>query len=317
MKPVFIISLDCEGKWGLADVLTDASNEYLSNENLICAYGRLLELLVQYSVKATFAFVGALTFSVPEYEASRDLFSGRGYQGKDWLAPFKEQAAEGNFEGWLCPELLEMAKSSDHEIATHGFSHLPFDERTVQRKDIVSELSAIEKWRVMKGVTVSTMVFPRNISGFLPELSRLGLIGFRNKTIVSNKKLPKPLTSMIRELSPWPKSQTHSHPSQKAGQSILAIPGGFFFNWRCGPGRFVPKLHTVNRWKKIIDHGIHHGNVVHLWVHPHNFIKGVGQFAVLESVLQYLDQKRKEGRIVNMTQEQYVSYVESSVRNHS
>ncbi len=317
MKPVFIISLDCEGKWGLADVLNDTSNEYLSNKNLIYAYGRLLELFSQYSVKATFAFVGALTFSVAEYEASSDLFADRVYQGKDWLAPFKKQYAEGNVDGWLCPELLEMAMSCDHEIATHGFSHLPFEERAVQLEDIDSELSAIKKWQEMKRVKVNTMVFPRNIRGFVSELSELGLVGFRNKTIVSNKKLPKLFYSIIRELAPWPKSQSHSHLIQRTGQSMLSIPGGFFFNWRCGPGRFIPKIHTVSRWKKIIDHAMHHGQVVHLWTHPHNFIKGVGQFAVLESVLQYLDQKRNDGRIVNMTQEQYVSYVGSSLRNHA
>ena len=317
MKPVFIISLDCEGKWGLADVLTDDRNHYLRNENLICAYSRLLKLFGQYAVKATFAFVGALTLSVAEYKAAGDLFSERIYKERDWLAPFKQQSAEGCFEGWLCPELLEMVRRCDHEIATHGFSHLPFEEGIVSPEAIDKELSAIEKWRAMKGLDVTTMVFPRNIKGFFPELSKIGLVGFRNKTIVGNQKFPKPLKSMIRESFPWPKSQPHSNLIQKTEQNIQPIPGGFFFNWRFGPGRYIPKMHTVSRWKKIIDHAICYGNVVHLWAHPHNFINGIGQFEVLEKVLHYMDQKRKEGRIVNMTQEQYVSYMRSSLGKHS
>src|SRR5688500_11776929 len=58
MAARFILSLDCEGKWGVADLLSPANHAALSSERLVQAYSKIVALLDEYNVPATFAFVG-------------------------------------------------------------------------------------------------------------------------------------------------------------------------------------------------------------------------------------------------------------------
>ncbi len=49
-----IISLDCEGKWGMADHITDHHRRCFTNANLDRAYQVTLTLFDKWDVEATF-----------------------------------------------------------------------------------------------------------------------------------------------------------------------------------------------------------------------------------------------------------------------
>ena len=53
----FLLSFDCEAKWGMADCLTEHHHEALTNEHLLGAYSQILGILEAWKVKATFAFM--------------------------------------------------------------------------------------------------------------------------------------------------------------------------------------------------------------------------------------------------------------------
>ena len=165
-KPIFIISFDCEGKWGVSDRLTSYHDSYITNHNLIIIYQKLVKLLSKYEIIGTFAFVGALTLSEQECSENKDLFSPRLFNGSNWLEPFLNQYNIGNTDGWLCPEIFDIISNASHEIATHGFCHVPFSEGAISLDAIKNELTAINAWRKIKGVRANTLVFPRNIIGF-------------------------------------------------------------------------------------------------------------------------------------------------------
>ena len=55
----FVVSLDCEGKFGMADKISDFHNRHLTDQNLRKVYSGLVELFDRYEIRATFAFVGA------------------------------------------------------------------------------------------------------------------------------------------------------------------------------------------------------------------------------------------------------------------
>ena len=57
-KPNFIISLDCEGKWGTVGL--SKIQEKLNSHNLNYVYKKINNLLLKYEMPATFAFVMAL-----------------------------------------------------------------------------------------------------------------------------------------------------------------------------------------------------------------------------------------------------------------
>ena len=65
---------------------------------------------------------------------------------------------------------------------------------------------------------------------------------------------------------------------------MVAIPAGFFFNWRFGLRRIVPPAVTELRWRNLLNRCAREGGVVHLWLHPHNLITGPGTAPVLSSV---------------------------------
>ena len=74
-KACFIISLDCEGKWGFADRIGPSHDQVLTHQNLHKAYDSILRTLVDYNLKATFAFVAAFTLSEQDYLRQKIWFS--------------------------------------------------------------------------------------------------------------------------------------------------------------------------------------------------------------------------------------------------
>ncbi|SVE06845.1 uncharacterized protein METZ01_LOCUS459699, partial [marine metagenome] len=60
-KAIFILSFDCEGKWGMADIIDNNIDSSITNQNLTMAYRSILALLDKHKIKGTFAFVAALT----------------------------------------------------------------------------------------------------------------------------------------------------------------------------------------------------------------------------------------------------------------
>lgn len=63
MTARFILSLDCEGKWGGADHLTPADHAGLSDQRLRQAYSDNLALLDEFDLPATSAFFGCFSLS--------------------------------------------------------------------------------------------------------------------------------------------------------------------------------------------------------------------------------------------------------------
>src|SRR5437868_5867516 len=118
-QATFILSLDCEGKWGVADQLSERHEAYLTTKQLTHAYHTLLRVLARRKIKATFAFVGAFTMSADEYHSHPELF-GSSPLAKAWLRHFKTDMRSGNSQGWFAPAIFDAVRvDGRHEIASH------------------------------------------------------------------------------------------------------------------------------------------------------------------------------------------------------
>jgi hypothetical protein len=95
-QAIFIISLDCDGKWGLADRISDHHIRYFTNENIRQAYGDLVALFEKWDVSATFAFVMAFILAKEEVGSYADLFEDASC--RSWLRDFRRDAAAQRFE---------------------------------------------------------------------------------------------------------------------------------------------------------------------------------------------------------------------------
>ncbi len=305
MPGTFILSLDCEGKWGMADHLTADHHRWLTRERLREAYVRLLDLFDEYEIDATWAFVMAFLLT-PEEQHERDaLFQDQPIDGRNWLVNFRAAQAEGNMDGWSSPELLDLVASrGGHEIGCHGFSHLPLDPAQVPREVMAREVAAASSVAAEKVVALRTFVYPRNLVGYPDELGRAGYRGYRDRLPVRPGARGR-LGNLLSEFNVAQRAQPHA----PLGTEPLAIPSGFFFNWRLGARARVPAAVTVRRWRRILGDAAASGGVAHLWLHPHNIISAPSTFDVLADVLRDVTRLRDRGVLEVRTQDAYCAWL--------
>lgn len=298
-EPVFIMSFDCEGKWGLADRITGCEVHKLTNQNLSLAYQRLVDILDKHGLKATFAFVGAFTMSFDEFQENPAWFKDIPINGRNWLARFRDDIANKTFDGWLNPEPFEIIRRKQrHEIASHGFTHLPLAENLVSEEAFLHEMECMNLLSQIKGLSFNTLVYPRNLVGYLELLGAYGLIGYR---ACSYSMDISRMQQFLKELSIRQRAQAHG----KSENNVVKIPGGYFLNWRVRLRRVVPLSVTLSKWRHILSDSIRNNGVIHLYTHPQDFIDGKDQYQLLDGILSFVAKKQLEGEILNLTQYEY------------
>ena len=307
-KPSFIISFDCEGKWGLADHLTDEHQALLTRENLSGVYSRLNTLLEKWEIRATFAFVGALMLSSDQFHAHPEWFHDVTVDGSNWLDSFRAEAGEKQYDGWFHPEIADVIADSPlwHELAAHGFSHLPLSEKLISKQCFDREMHSFSQAAALLGRVFRTLVYPRNAIGFQDELKNHGFIGYRKALY----QRPSRLKNILREFHVLDRAQADG----VFDRGIVAVPSGHFLNWRRNARKKVPVAVTLRRWRHMLDNAVRNNGVVHLWSHPHNFITCPSQFKVFEEILKHAAKHVKNGAMLNKTMEQYCDDIVATAR---
>jgi peptidoglycan/xylan/chitin deacetylase (PgdA/CDA1 family) len=303
MTATCIISFDCEGKWGMADKITPELESVLTSSNLELAYTDILRVLDESNIKATFAFVGAFTLSKDEFIDNwlRKILLSQ--QHCEWLNKLIEDIKLGIVDGWFLPDLLDIVNKSSvgHEIASHGFTHLPLT--TANSESVQIELDGILFWKKKYLLNADTFVFPRNAVSADLKLRDVGIFAYRDAPSwggISGFK--GRIFNLLREFYPFVKSQTMT-PSNF--HDIVKIPGDFFLNWRSGLRKLVPKWLTLYRLKSAIDDSICADGIVHLWLHPHNLITGFQQKELFEDCILLIKKYVDSGSVVVKTQSEF------------
>lgn len=296
-KGCFIVSLDCEGKWGMADHLTQWHHAHLNRAELTEAYRTLAALFGRYDIAATFAFVMAFVLSADEQASLAERFGDTEIEGSNWLSAYRSAQRAGDLSGWTCPEALEIVRdAAQHEVACHGFTHLPLAEKLVSRADAEREFAACAEAARMKGLSLETFVYPRNLEGHKAALAAAGFKGFRKRPAQRGK-----LGALFAELNSRDRAQMPLR--DEAG--MVAIPSGEMLNWQNGARKLVPRAASRMRWASRLRDAAETGGVAHLWLHPHNLIDAPGTRERLEDVLAEAARLRAAGRIEVLTQAQY------------
>jgi hypothetical protein len=306
LLPTFIISFDCEGKWGMADKISEHKSKLLTNKNLNVAYERIISILKKHQIKASFAFVGAFTISPSCFNSNKSLFlnhPSKEYVNK-WLSKFYEDISRNNFDGWLNPDCINIvAKANCHEIAYHGFTHVPINSQFISEEGFRHELEC-KKINDLFDRQDLTFVYPRNIVGFATLPIEYGFIGYR-KAYSDKKNLTKQnIQLFFDEINLKLPPQEHANLEQYVG-----IPSGFFLNWRYGLRSKITIEKTVKRWSKLLDKAINTNKVVHLWTHPHNFIDGSNMYELLDCILEIVAERKLTTNLVNLTQSDYAQSI--------
>ena len=299
----FILSFDCEGKWGMADDPAMATNNPIGDDSLVKAYARIFEILDKYEIPATFALVGLFAGKYEEYLESRDqLLESKPH--KNWLQIPEQSFAAGVMDGWFYPELAENIRSKGmHEIASHSYSHLPLNNSDVAEESFLTELNLVRQWQERNSVELSTFIFPRNQIQYQKALNEFDYLGYRQCDL-QNAAYANRIKILQDECNIRKKSDAHSVLAEP-----IAIPSGTFLNWRHGPRRVIPEQLTLKRWSNVLRHAVASGGVAHLWLHPHNLVTAKGQDHLFEQAVSMVATMHQSEQIVPVTQKQYCEEV--------
>jgi peptidoglycan/xylan/chitin deacetylase (PgdA/CDA1 family) len=295
----FILSFDCEGKWGMADDPGMIEDDQINSRSLQNAYSQILDILEKHQVPATFALVGLFAGTREIFHESKNqLLESEPH--REWLRIPEQAFAQGKTDGWFYPEVIQHIQSKGmHEISSHSYSHMPMHNEGVTEDSFLLELKCVERWKASNSVASRTYIFPRNQIKHKELLSDFGYSGYR-ECDVQNSAYANRFKILQDECNILRKSDSHSIASRP-----IAIPPGTFLNWRHGPRRVIPRLVTEKRWANVLGDAEKSGGVAHLWLHPHNLITARGQVDLFESAIARVGKLQKEQRLKAVTQESY------------
>ncbi|MDH3288167.1 MAG: polysaccharide deacetylase family protein [Betaproteobacteria bacterium] len=287
----------------MADALERDPHTWLTTSDLTAVYRKLIDVFDRFDIPATWAFVAAFAHREEEvrdcpYLVENPLL----WRDGDWTASFRAALQSGNADGWMCPAALEIVASSGrHEIASHGFSHVPLAENLIEAQVFDREMIELSQFWGRRGVRPTTFVFPRNQPGYLERLGSAGFEAYRPPAKLERQRNQiARLCRLAGEFNVLEKPENHGRSGTPG-----TLPPAILLNHRAGGRRFVPMKITLERVRRLLDNAITTRRVVHLYSHPHNFLTGDHQLELLCATLQLVSERVKQARMRVMTQATY------------
>jgi hypothetical protein len=302
-KSQFILSFDCEGKWGMASDPAMVNSHAIGDTSLKWAYQQILESLDQFSIPASFGVVGLFAQDLSAFETF-DAAHGAEPAYAYWFHNPKAAFRAGNTDGWFYPTLIEDIQNCKiHEVSSHSYTHLPFHNESVTREIVENELRTMNQFMQSKGVSLQSMIYPRNQVAHTDLLPEFRISGYRDSNDKRSAYGSK-IGTLVDEFNVFSKSSAHSR------QEVpIKIPAGYFLNWKNGPRLVIPPTITVRRFNHLLDHAEKTGGVVHMWLHPHNLITGKNQVQLFNRVLQSVAQRQSQGSLSVLTMGDYCKQI--------
>ena len=317
--PVLVISLDFELHWGIRDIKSVAQyrQNLLGVRRVVPA---LLEIFAEYGVHATWATVGFLFFST-----RAELLASIPNQQPNYddvrLSPYLDMQGLGRDEDddpfHFGRSLIEQVKAySEQEIATHTFSHYYCLESKQSLEAFRSDLHAARRAASNIGVTLHSIVFPRNQydRGHLEVCKQEGLTAFRgNQESWPYRPRATAQETWLRRAarlldSYWGTSSQHSYSlSDVEREPLLNLPASRFLR-PCVP--YVPALQRLQEKRILAEltYAAERGYVYHLWWHPHNFGAHLQQnMGLLRKIFDYFRTMRERYGMQSMNMAELAS----------
>jgi hypothetical protein len=242
------ISIDLELAWGNWDNLTSGHIAQIEHKERPIVK-RLVELLDQFQLPVTWAFVAALL----------DPGSARGRPGGEHL--------------WYAPDVIDRIRSASvhHDLGSHGGRHIYLD--TVSDAEAEDDLGLAQSVHQREGLAWGSFVFPRNQVGRKPLLSRHGVRVYRgtdhawHQRIRNRQRKLGRAANLVDKMLPIAPETVQP----EADGAMINLPGSLLFFGREGVRRFAAPGVMQSKLRKGLEAARHDGGVFHLWFHPSNF----------------------------------------------
>lgn len=239
-KAAFTVSLDFELMWGTHDRPYGESFRRLCEVERRVVVDRLLALLTEYRISATWGVVGNL------------------FLRKDREDPLLYGS-----------ELIERIRRCPvpQEIGSHTMTHaiLGSPDCTVAMAE--RELGEWVREARANGVDYQTLILPRNCIGHLDVARRYGFRCYRGKEPVwyeSQPRVVRRLGHLLAILS----AHTPASVMPEENDGMWSIPGSMLYTPAFGLRRYVPVWMRVLRANRGLDAALRQKRLFHLWFHP-------------------------------------------------
>lgn len=294
---VFTISIDFELYWGVRD--TRHLNEYRGNlDGVPHAIQQMLNLFEQRRIHATWAIVGFLFCHDRDDALSAAPTVKPGYENAT-LCPYRylEQSTNLEEKYHFASSLVELiAATPNQEVATHTFSHYYCLEAGQTVASFKADIATAVRVAAARGICIRSLVFPRNQWNpeYLAVLAEHGITAYRGNEhgwlySATNHDRQNPARRLGRLLDSYINlSGHHTFALESCGsQPPFNFPASRFLRPRNSRLAWLEDL-RLHRIRRAMQHAARHGEVFHLWWHPHNF--GINTDQNMHFLEQVLDE---------------------------
>lgn len=307
IRPSLIISLDYELMWGMMDLANAKQYGQTNVLNVQSAIRKMVDLFEKYQVKATFATVGMLMCKDVD-ELKRFAPSETPTYTKQGLYPYGNYLDKVKKEQqslYFAPESIELLRQSEMiEIGTHTFCHYYCWEEGQTIDQFEADITAAVETAKQKGIELKSIVFPRNNvnNDYLNVCYRHGITAYRGNALSFFGKKSSKLQFLFRRACrlldayiPVAKHTTYGYDMLQPSEGLpLNIPASRMFRPYSKALALLEPL-RIARMKHEMKYAAKHGEMYHIWWHPHNFGANMTEnLKNLEELLMYFSKCREK-----------------------
>lgn len=291
MTATFILSLDTEIAWGTYSPRALA-RQRACFDGYRAVFARLIDLLDNHDIAATFAVVGALWDDACPDDIPRPH--------SDWAAdPCTDPTAPHHwYHGRDIIDMIRAARTP-HEIGTHTYTHIIADDPATTRTIWEAQLAGVVARQRAGGLPLHSLVYPRNRIAYTDTLTAHGLTCYRGPEQRPYRHWPRPLRRpahlLDRALAFTP--PTYDPARLIDADGLVNLPASMFLMPSGGPRRLIPTRARVTQAQRGLDRAIRRGDVFHLWFHPFNLCDDPPLWAALRQILARVAAERAAGRL--------------------
>lgn len=315
MPGYFVMVLDTELAWGSFDFL--GFNKYKKHfkyyrENI----DKLVKLLDEYEIKATWAFVGHLLLDRCD-GVHKDILRPRysWFNNQDW---HKYDPGSNIHDSpiWYGKDILEKVLSAKikQEIATHTFSHVILGDKECTKEVAISQIESCVRLGKELGIDIKSLVYPKNNIGHLDQLYDLGIRVYRGEELNWYRSYNRVLKRFSHFFDQLLAVTPPVYPIKnlKFDYNVLNIPASQYLFPYDGVRKGIPSMSRKVKAIKGIKKAIENDAIYVLWFHPFNLGSSDKMFDVLKKILSFTKEQINNGKIINFTMSELYSYHEKN-----
>lgn len=304
-RGIFTLSLDFELIWGTLDLFGPEQFARACRIEREIVIDRLLELLAEFEVPATWCILGHLFLDhCPPNENPKHADISRPHHAwhpADWFAndPGGDEQSAPNFFGRSLVEKIRTCRV-EQEIGSHSFSHVIFGDQGCTAETADSELTVCVRLAQEMGIELRSFAFPRNSVGHLGLLKEHGFACYRGPepNWYEAARWPMAVQRLGRLAAVLRAAKPPLVEPERDDSGLWNIPGSAMYFPMHGGRRFLPLSWRTKRAVKGLNAAARQRRIFHFWFHPTNLADETeSMFAGLRAIFTHARTLREQGRL--------------------